>query len=1062
MKASALALLLLLAAAPAPAAVVDDFGDAARWTALPASGVAMRLDTGAGVAGRALRVDFAFEKGGGYAVLRREVDLRLPDNYRFTLQVRGETGPQNFELKLVDSTGANVWWSNRRDFAFPVEWTPVHTKRRHVSFAWGPAGGGELRRVRAIEIAITAGSGGRGTVWLDELTLDSLPPDPPEPPRPVASAFSSERRRPAAHAVDGDSATLWRSGATPPRPWLEVHLGMDREFSGLVIDWAPGAHPPSYVVEASLDGRNWRVLRRVTEGDGGRDWLHLPETEARRLRIRALRPGPIAIREVAVMPLDWAPDRTSFLRRVAEGSPRGHWPRSLAGGLGYWTVAGTPRGHDEILLGEDGAVETGAGRFSIEPFLHADGRLLSWADAAITPGLEAGRLPLPLTRWSVAGLELEVRVAVSGDDAGSAWLRYVVRNGADTLRRVTLALALRPLQVNPPSQALNLAGGAARLDTLAADSVLVTAGHGRALAALTPWSGFGAVSFDGGGIVPWLARGVLPPARPVFDAEGLASGALAFVLDVPERSEAEVVLLVPLGPLDGTGLARLRDAALALRGAGPARAARSAAAAAARAHGEAAGLWRGLASRAGIELPDREIADTFAAQIGWILVNRDGPAIQPGSRSYARSWIRDGALTSSALLRVGHADAAREFLEWFAPFQYDDGKVPCCVDRRGSDPVPEHDSHGQLIWLAAENHRLTRDRAALERVWRNVRAAALHLDSLRGLRRTPEYQSGESLKYFGLLPPSISHEGYSAKPMHSYWDDLFALRGLRDAAYVAATLGHAADAARFEHSAAEFAADFGASVRRAMADHGIDYVPGAADLGDFDATSTTIALSPVQAGEVLPGAAVERTFERYWEFFVRRRDGAEPWDAFTPYEIRNVGAFVRLGWRERAHELLDWFMGQRQPPEWRQWPEVVLRERRTPRFLGDLPHTWVGSDFLRAVLEMLAYERESDGALVVAAGVAGAWLEPGADPIRVRHVATRWGPVSYTLRRDGGRIELRMEPGLDLPPGGIVVAAPGVEKGWRARVDGRGATVTAAGEVVVRKAAFTLELEPPR
>ena len=33
----------------------------------------------------------------------------------------------------------------------------------------------------------------------------------------------------------------------------------------------------------------------------------------------------------------------------------------------------------------------------------------------------------------------------------------------------------------------------------------------------------------------------------------------------------------------------------------------------------------------------------------------------------------------------------------------------------------------------------------------------------------------------GLVTESISHEGYSAKPVHSYWDDFWALRGLDDA-----------------------------------------------------------------------------------------------------------------------------------------------------------------------------------------------------------------------------------------------------------------------------------------
>src|SRR6185436_3465685 len=258
-------------------------------------------------------------------------------------------------------------------------------------------------------------------------------------------------------------------------------------------------------------------------------------------------------------------------------------------------------------------------------------------------------------------------------------------------------------------------------------------------------------------------------------------------------------------------------------------------------------------------------------------------------------------------------------------------------------------------------------------MWPHVRAAALHLDSLRSLRRTPEWRTRENAPFYGLLPPSISHEGYSAKPMHSYWDDLFALRGFRDAADLAGALGQDADEARFARARDEFAKDLSASVNAAMKVHGIDFIPGCADLGDFDATSTTIALSPVQAGDVLPRAALERTFERYWEFFVKRRDGKEPWDAFTPYEIRNIGAFVRLGWRDRAQELLKFFMAYRRPAGWRQWPEVVFKEERANRFLGDLPHTWVGSDFVRSVIDLLAYERESDDALVLGAGVPASW-----------------------------------------------------------------------------------------
>src|SRR3546814_12992418 len=85
--------------------------------------------------------------------------------------------------------------------------------------------------------------------------------------------------------------------------------------------------------------------------------------------------------------------------------------------------------------------------------------------------------------------------------------------------------------------------------------------------------------------------------------------------------------------------------------------------------------------------------------------------LRPGTRSYARSWIRDGAMISEGLLRMGRTDAVREYVEWYAPYQFDDGMVPCCVDDRGSDPVPENDSHGELIFNIAELYRHERDKA---------------------------------------------------------------------------------------------------------------------------------------------------------------------------------------------------------------------------------------------------------------------------------------------------------------------------------------------------------------
>src|SRR5262249_7617964 len=170
---------------------------------------------------------------------------------------------------------------------------------------------------------------------------------------------------------------------------------------------------------------------------------------------------------------------------------------------------------------------------------------------------------------------------------------------------------------------------------------------------------------------------------------------------------------------------------------------------------------------------------------------------------------------------------------------------------------------------------------------------------------------------------------------------------------------------------------------------------GCAELGDFDATSTTIALSPAGEQSALPQDLLHNTFARYWTHFAQRRDGAIAWEDYTPYEWRTVSSFVRLGWRDRAQQAIDFFMHDRRPAEWNQWAEVVGHDPRETRFVGDMPHGWVASDFIRSILDLFAYERESDRALVIAAGIPAAWIDDKG--VGVDRLRTPYGLLSYTL-----------------------------------------------------------------
>jgi hypothetical protein len=117
---------------------------------------------------------------------------------------------------------------------------------------------------------------------------------------------------------------------------------------------------------------------------------------------------------------------------------------------------------------------------------------------------------------------------------------------------------------------------------------------------------------------------------------------------------------------------------------------------------------------------------------------------------------------------------------------------------------------------------------------------------------------------------------------------------------------------------------------------------------------------------------------------------------YSPYEIRIIGALVRLGRREAALELLRFFLSDRRPPAWNQWPEIAWRDRRAPAHVGDLPHTWVAAEYVLAVRTLFAYERAGDGRLVVGAGLAAEWTSGSG--VRVRKMPTLYGPLSFSVR----------------------------------------------------------------
>jgi hypothetical protein len=994
--------------------LLDDFEDIGDWKVTASEGSRAWITREPRPTGGALRVGFDLNAGGGFIIVRKPFALALPDNYAFTFTLLGEGKPNAFEFKLVDPRGRNVWWRRQRDFVFPSEPQEMTIRKSRITHAWGA--GAALEQVGSIEFAVSAGQGGSGYFLIDQLAFEEREPAGTNGAPPVVTASTGAPDRGPARVLEADRGPGWRSEPLPREQWLLIDFGRNREFGGMVIDWDADDWATVYHVEVSSDGTAWTTAFHTTTGRGGRDYVYMPDAEARFVRLalqRSSRGRGYGIARVAVQPVEFSASPNQFFAAIARDAPIGAYPKYLYGRQTYWTTVGVGGDGRNALLNEDGMLEVDRGQFSIEPFLYTDDGLITWGAVSTEQHLAEHSLPIPSVVWRhPGGLRLTTTAFADGARGESVlYARYRVENQGDRGTPVTLFLAIRPFQVNPPWQTLNASGGVMQIQDIRFDGHTVWVNRDKAVVSLGVPDGFGTASFEDGSITRFLEGGRLPPHPTVSDPFGFASGALRYNFYLAPRDAAEVDLAIPFH--------EPRLAAIATRvGDG-------AAASITDREREVRAAWARQLRRVEFKLPAaaQKIVQTIESTLGYILINRDGPAIRPGSRDYARSWIRDGAMTSSALLSMGFTEEPREFLRWFASFQAPDGRVPCCIDTRGADPVLEHDSAGAFVWAIAEYYRYTRDVGFLAELWPHVVRAVDYLAGLRERRTTEEFRTEEKLVFYGLLPESISHEGYAAHPVHSYWDDFFALRAFKDAAALALVVGDDERAGRYAALRGAFRTSLNVSIERAMAKHGIDYIPGSAELGDFDPTSTSIA---VLLGTEQPGAlegAIARTYARYWQEFRKRRDGAD-WVEYSAYELRNVGALLRLGRRDEALEVLRSIVADQRPPGWNEWAEITWRDRDAPRFIGDMPHTWVGASFLASVRSLFAYERESDGALVLAAGVPAEWVT-SAPGVTVKRLPTYYGILGMTLAaEDADTVRVRLSGDLTMPPGKIVLHSP--------------------------------------
>ena len=827
-------------------------------------------------------------------------------------------------------------------------------------------------------------------------------------------------------ASGSNPAALWSPGParalTRTRGTNELLIELPRALptAGLEVFW--GAARNGAKLEARETNGKWLPLADDPGSLGDTSFLAAREPQtatALRLTVLPARDTAPAITRLRLL----SPARVMTpMKRYEIAAARANrelFPASLHGQQVYWTVVGVPAAQQKTIFDEWGNVEAFKSAPLVQPIWRdASGRAAAAPAAQIRHGLREGWMPMPTVEWAPQpGVSLRTEaVAVEQAGAPVTLVRYRLHNSGSTRVEGWLSLVVRPMQMNPPWQN----GGPSPIHTISIDGpptqpeVRV---NGRVLlVSLTNADARGASAFGAHGedeITRFVASGATPDATRASDDDGLAAALLSYRIDLDPGAQRDVVIAFPLGKerIDATA-ATLPDAPAVDRGQligtlepGAGFDTRAS---------EVAAGWKQRLGHIDLSLPDRSLVDMLRAQAAYMLINQSGPSMQAGPRNYNRSFIRDGSATAAILVRMGMAKTARDYLHWYADHAvHDNGLVSPILNNDGSVNTGfgsdiEYDSQGEFIWLVAEIARLDGGAASVRDYLPKVRLALQFLKELRDRTLVPGYMADRPApeRFRGIIAPSISHEGYST-PTHSYWDDYWALKGWHDGAWLAEQWGDR-ELAKFAHEQYTALRDsVAASIRATMAWKGADYIPAAADLGDGDPAGVSIGVDPCGQQDLMPADALERTFTRYLDD-VRKREAPDALFAYTPYELRNILTYVHLNRPQDAEELLSNLLSGRRPPEWQVLAEVVHSRLRHPGYLGDMPHTWIGSEYARTLFGMLM--REDDARLQLLPGAPPSWV--AGDGLRVGGLPTAYGSLSMSARQQDATLHVTLEPGL--------------------------------------------------
>lgn len=715
----------------------------------------------------------------------------------------------------------------------------------------------------------------------------------------------------------------------------------------------------------------------------------------------------------------------------------------------YWNMVGVKDAHQESLVGQAGEVEPVYERYAVTFFVLAGGKLhmpqIAEAGApapTLTQRRQDGYLPVVVTTYQPPiGVTVEQRTlsTVVGAQKHAAVLnRLVVRPAGPGIRAGHLGVALIPVK---PSGFVRYGktGESMRAAQLSFLRYLpgesrVETNTGSGPVFLTPAVSFGLYGNENSvnnpdhylSASPFAALAAGAPLNGATQASdplsGLCSAAFLWPFDLSAGEDFEVGLWLPVDDFRGAG----DFADLTAQPPGILEEANLA-------------FWQQKLDLSGMQVTLPPAVEHLWAQYrssrADLLILADDGELHPGPTIYDSFWIRDSSVEAIACSLAGDDGLASSQLgrHHLAVFQTGTNRIgPAAAygffggehEQNGR----EWDANGEALWAFGKFDRIQGAPVSFgsKVYWPYV---------LEGARWIRDNRSPGGIMLSGW---SAEHIGDADQP--HYWDDLWSLAGLYEAARIAERIG-ANEVSELWAAFDSLKAATAASIRWVLGEQHNEgqwetYVPSGpgADRGLYSTIIGAVAYfhpTRLHYGSKLGDdldLAFRLTLDTIWSHFVQggfRHD--KSWQAYGPYlTLQLAHAFLLTGDLDRMDALLGWTIGnagyarvsrydgateqwQVTNGTWNEQHAYPVANNYTSMpfrdwYMGDMPHGWAAAEFMLLLREILFFEAGEDDAreLYIAPGVLPRWLRGGGGQgVTVTNAATTYATAfGYDLKHD--------------------------------------------------------------